>query len=305
MSRMTIQLFGLMGVAIGVVAAEPQYRWRAADDCLALISGEQVLWQLNFRIGEGKPFFHPLTTKDGTVLTAARPEDHPWHFGLWWSWKYINDLNYWEEERRTGRSPGVTEVVSVQPLAKADHSARVAMDLSYHPSGKPAILKEKRVLWITAPDARGNYSIVWDSTFTACAEALKFDRTPPAKGAGGYAGLGLRFSAGTRGWTFAGSEGKVGAKDIYGTQGAWVDFQRGHGVAVLDHPQNPRHPTLWYPNEKHPFLCAAFLFKEPYELAAGKTLRLRYLVLVHSEPLSKDALQQKWLSFSRTTPNDS
>ena len=266
MSRMTIQLFGLMGVAIGVVAAEPQYRWRAADDCLALISGEQVLWQLNFRIGEGKPFFHPLTTKDGTVLTAARPEDHPWHFGLWWSWKYINDLNYWEEERRTGRSPGVTEVVSVQPLAKADHSARVAMDLSYHPSGKPAILKEKRVLWITAPDARGNYSIVWDSTFTACAEALKFDRTPPAKGAGGYAGLGLRFSAGTRGWTFAGSEGKVGAKDIYGTQGPGWIFRGGMVSPFLTIRRTPDIQPCGTPTRNIRFFVPPFCSRSPMSL---------------------------------------
>ena len=29
-------------------------------------------------------------------MTADRPPDHIWHHGLWFSWKFINKVNYWE-----------------------------------------------------------------------------------------------------------------------------------------------------------------------------------------------------------------
>jgi hypothetical protein len=303
---MKARFFALLGiaVAVGANAAEPQYEWRQTNGCLALASDGRTLWQLNFKPGEDKPFFHPLGLADGTVLTAARPADHRWHLGLWWSWKYINGLNYWEEDKATGRSEGRTELVSVKPTPNADYSARVEMSLSYHPPNKPAVLTEKRVLLISAPDAKGNYSIDWDSAFTAGAEDLTFERTPPRNWAGGYAGLGLRFSPEARRWTFTSSEGTVGATNIYGNSARWVDFSDGHGVTVFDHPQNLRHPTPWYPNQNHPFICPAFLFKEPYLLAAGKTLRLRYRILMHAEPVGKEVLQKYWKDFASMLPQN-
>ena len=64
------------------------------------------MWQLSFDPAKGKPFFHPVSVNGGTSLTNFRPEDHPWHYGLWFSWKLINGANYWEENRETGRAQG-------------------------------------------------------------------------------------------------------------------------------------------------------------------------------------------------------
>ena len=284
-------------MAVGAMAAEPQYQWRRTDSSLALAAGDRVVWQLTFNKEEGKPYFHPLSLADGTVLTALRPADHPWHRGLWWSWKYINGINYWEEDK-AGQSQGRTELDGVRVESNADYSARVEMELSYHPSGKPAVLTEKRVLSVSAPDARGNYSIDWESAFTAGAENLKLDRTPPQNWAGGYAGLGLRLAAATKRWTFTSSEGAAGATNIYGQRARWLDFSGRGGVTLFDSPQNPRHPTAWYPNSSMPWCTPAFLFHEPYELAAGAILNLRYRVLVHSEPMDQAAIDRQWASFT-------
>ena len=54
------------------------------------------------------------------------------------------------------------------------------------------------------------------------------------------------------------------------------------GVAILDHPANPRHPTPWYTGSgAGNFLNAALLFHEPMTLGAGAALTLHYRVLVH------------------------
>jgi hypothetical protein len=55
------------------------------------------------------------------------------------------------------------------------------------------------------------------------------------------------------------------------------------GLAMLDHPDNPRYPTPWYAGGAGSgnFLNAALLFHEPMTLPAGETLTLRYRVLIH------------------------
>jgi hypothetical protein len=49
-----------------------------------------------------------------------------------------------------------------------------------------------------------------------------------------------------------------------------------------------------------PWLTPAFLFHEPFTLEAGKTLRLRYRVLVHSEPLDARALESQWKNYANS-----
>ena len=193
-------------------ARDSTFAWQQTEKSLALLNSGAVVWQLNFADREGKPYFHPLRLPDGTETTALRPADHPWHLGLWWSWKFINGVNYWECDPKTGKSEGTTEVTRKQITTHPDNSARVEFGLSYHPPQQAPLMTEKRVLLIAAPDAQGNYWIDWQSTFTAGDKEVKLDRTPPSghaggAGWGGYAGLSLRFAAAAKQWTFAGSSG--------------------------------------------------------------------------------------------------
>lgn len=54
----------------------------------------------------GSAFVHPLATPSGFVCTTIQPSDHPHHFGLWWSWKYVEvegkKYNTWEIQQRQG-----------------------------------------------------------------------------------------------------------------------------------------------------------------------------------------------------------
>ncbi|MHC4198509.1 MAG: DUF6807 family protein [Planctomycetota bacterium] len=187
-------------------------------------------------------------------------------------------------------------------------SARIEMDLSYHPPGKPALMTEKCLMELSAPDKTGSYRIDWQSVFTAADVDVKLDRTPikgerGGKGWGGYAGLSLRMAKSTRGWRFVDSEGRMDEKG-HGQKARWMDFfgntasGRAAGVAVFDHPENLRHPSPWYVAKGMPYFSPALLFNKPYTLAAGKSLTLRYRVLVHSGPADRNRLQKEWEAFS-------
>jgi hypothetical protein len=42
-----------------------------------------------------RPYFHPLRTLTGEIVTLYRPHDHVWHKGLAWSLPNVADANFW------------------------------------------------------------------------------------------------------------------------------------------------------------------------------------------------------------------
>jgi len=294
--------------------ATMSYDWRQTDSSVAVLNRGQVVWQVNFDKNEGKPYLHPVGLTDGTVLTCLRPADHRWHRALWFSWKHINGLNYWEEDPKTGLSQGRTEVVDVKVRPHRDRSGDIEMTLSYHPPGEQAVLMEKRLLAVSAPDENGRYHIDWHSTFTAGEKDVLLDRTPipgeeNGKGFGGYAGLSVRMAKATRGWQFTDSEARKD-KEAHGKKARWVDFSgeigegKAAGITIFDHPENLRHPSPWYVEKGMPYFSPAVLFNKPYTLGAGKSLTLRYRVLIHPGRTDRDMLEGEWKTYLKTTDID-
>ena len=173
------------------------------------------------------------------------------------------------------------------------------------PTSKPPVLRESRVLTFSAPRPDGSYAIDWDATFTVGESAITLERTPPSGTSGGYAGLSLRFPKGTTGWKFLTSEGADRAAKGNGKPARWVDFHgplksgATAGIAVFDHPANPRHPTRWYLNEGHPYFSPALIYEDPLTLKPGATLRLRYRVMVHEGPGDKSKLDNEFNDFTK------
>ena len=296
-----------------IAKPKPAYTWRQTDGSLALLNHGRVVWQFNFDKKAGKPYFHPVCLTDGTELTWHRPPDHPWHYGLWFSWKFINGLNYWEEDRQTGLSEGRTEIRRVEVKPGDDYSADVAMELSYRPPGAPAVLMEDRQIAVSAPDDRGVYRIDWSSRFTAGAADVLLDRTPipgekDGQSWGGYAGLSVRLAKSISGWQLADSEGRKGL-EAHGQKARWMDFSgqtaegRAAGIAIFDHPDNLRHPSPGFvivdPKVPFGYFSPALLFNGPYTLPAGKSFTLRYRVLIHPGRADKNLLDGEWKSFSK------
>jgi hypothetical protein len=293
---------------------KPRYDWRQTESSLALLNNESIVWQFNFDQKQGKPYFHPVCLTDGTELTWHRPPDHPWHYGLWFSWKYVNGLNYWEEDPKTGLSQGLTEIKNVEVTPHRDYSARIAMQLSYHPPNQPAVLTESCQIHVSKPDDNGQYRIDWISRFTAGAADVLLDRTPimgekDGQSWGGYAGLSVRVAKNTTGWYLTDSEGR---KDLeaHGKKARWIKFggkvagSIDFSIAVFDHPANLRHPSPGFvimdPKVPFGYFSPALLFDKPYTLPAGESFSLKYRVLIRPGPAEKNMLEAEWKAFSET-----
>lgn len=287
--------------------AGPELDWKQTDHSLSLTRGNQVVWQFNYKREESKPYFHPMTIAGSEVLTDLRPADHPWHRAFWFSWKTINGVLYWEEDPRTGKAPGETELIAVKAIPRDDHSARFELALSYHPPGKPPVLTEKRALEVSPLTKAGGYSIDWQSTFTARDAGVLLDRTPIAgepNGVawGGYAGLSLRLVPGLRSWQFADKSGPV--KDRW-KQAAWMSLGgktkegKQAAIIVLDHPASFRHPAHWYLIQEMPYFSPAVLYPGPYKLPANQSILLKYRILFQAGAVDREAVEKQWREFGK------
>ena len=288
------------------------YHWQKSDSTCALIDGNKIVWQLNFSKSQDKPYFHPLRVQEKN-LTMERPADHGHHRGLWFAWKYINKVNYWEEEP-SGVSRGRSKIINVDLKLSDKFSAEIEFDLDYGPEGDKVVLKEHRILKISAPDKSGSYIIDWSLNFNALEVPLLLDCTPTLKrngvDYGGYAGLGYRGDNNMSNSIFTASNGWTNKDDLtgYGENGDWMDITSNlgnsngpiGGVTIFDHPKNPRHPSpwyIWYGAGKHVFFMPAFLYNEPFELGARQTLNLKYRVYVHANRLDVKKSNQLFKEF--------
>jgi hypothetical protein len=295
------------------LAEKEGLEWMRTDTSIALENNGKIVWQYNHGPEFSKPHFHPLGLADGTPLTWQRPPDHVWHLGLWFSWKFINGLNYWEEDPGTGLSQGRTEVSRIEPESRPDGSATIRLALEYHPPEEPAVLKEERTLQISAPDSEGVYWIDWEARFTAWegGEVL-LDRTPilgepEGKDWGGYAGLSLRLSERFPHWEILNSEGGTGVEGTTANRADWCCYslpensETQASVAIFEAPTNPRHPTTWYtiqrPETPFGFFTPALLYREPMTLAPGEELELRYRILIAPKKLAGMELEERYRRY--------
>lgn len=286
---------------------QPTWQWEQTDKSLTLLNGEnRVLWKLNFDSEQDKPYFHPLRTPKGYNLTLERPKDHPWHRGLWFSWKDINGVNYWEEDPEIGVAEGrsIIKAVSIEKLK--NFSAKIILNISYEEKGVPQI-SEKRVIEISSPQDREEYTIQFHQSFEIL-EDLRLYLEKPAKHGGvewgGYAGLSFRASDSLVNHQFTTSSGWVNSDNItgYGEKERWMDMtakvmgsQEYVGLTIFDSPDNPRFPSpyyVWFAKGEHAFFTPSLLFDGPMDLKKGESLLLNYLVLVHDGKKSNEQLSQ-------------
>lgn len=254
----------------------------------------KVLWNLEIDTPEGRPFFHPLCLPSGRQFTDCRPKDHVWHLGWWFSWKYINKVNYWEpaDEKRKGVAPaGETRLVK-QAVKPAGAGCEVKLELAYGPRGfTSALLVEKRNVEIAPPDAQGGYVITVHHEFTA-AEDCVFDRTPPhgsvasGKWGGGYAGPTLRLTADVA-KAFSrviGSAGGGSSAEVTGVETKMVELsdpESGEGVVFTQLEGTPESRFYVWPDRR--FTNASPVYTDPVTLHKGEVLRLAYRLEVHGK----------------------
>ena len=240
-------------------------------DGVRLVRRGRTIWA--FSTADGKPSVHPLSFPDGNAITASRDADHPWHRGLWFSWKYLNGVNFWETDAY-GESEGEQRIAACD-IRTQGGGATVRMDVQWGPRNEPSrvFLDERREIVFSEPDKDGVYEIRWKARFTA-RETTVVERTPPrtladGRRRGGYAGLSLRLA------DFA----KTFDCETDGRHSVSYRSPQSGQVVRLRIVRAPE-TSFCYHWEDNRFTSLSPVFDEPLTLASGETLELEYIVSV-------------------------
>jgi hypothetical protein len=269
-----------------------------------------------------KPFLHAVRASSGTVVTRGYPlekiagesSDHFWHHGIWYGHGDINGVDFWREftgdpkEDAKFKLPIGRFVMKGKPRLKGGReSGTLSVELDLVRPDKAGLGTIREVFTFRRQGADN----LIDAEVTISADrgtALKMGDTE--EGA-----LGLRFAdefKEDRGAILTNSNGLKGTNQIWGKQARWVDYSttiKGEqvGVSILDHPQNPKHPTYWHARGYG--LCAANPFGEhdfyndktrdgSLTIQAGRTLTFRYRVVFHAGTGDAAQIEQLFNDFA-------
>ena len=272
------------------------------EDGLRLTWNGQAMLDYNFQTGGPRPYWHPLRLLDSPILTMDRPGDHIHHQGMWVAWKSVNGVNFWEEPGPNADPGGFGRIVHKKMLeCSADAQKALFITENAWIEGQDTVhLKETRRTVVHAP--QDDYMVIDVGIQFRPVErnvTLDLKRGEPGKGGLFYSGLTIRFDNAMTPGQLLDADGRTEPADIYGSRSRWCGLAGKHpadgqiyGITILDHPDNPRYPTAWWVrNSKNyaliqPCLC----YYEPYEMAVGDTLELKYRVILHRGHVNQDII---------------
>jgi type 1 glutamine amidotransferase len=308
--KVTIELPPDMRVSVN--PGEKNLNWIQSDTTLILRKDSGKVWQFNFNDRFGKPYFHPLSINN-SILTCASPPDHPWHLGYWFSWKYINGVNYWEyldnfKSEKTGfKSAGITEIVKHEIIKNPDFSAEIHLQLNYHPADSMPILEEFRTIHVSPLLADGSYFIDHENIFSPLVDNVVLDRTPVQQEPGGrtwggYAGLSIRFSEDySSPVVIAPDEKENYKKNDWVYMGFNTLTGNTAGMCIFQNMKFTTPSTSWYVinNPDIPFFyySPAVLYDGKIMLKMGETLHLKYRTWIIQGKTSPENLQSKYNEY--------
>jgi len=200
-----------------------------------------------------RPYCYPVIGPGGVRMTRDWPmkdtpgevHDHPHHRSLWFAHGSVNGLDFWSEQRAFGKTVHDTflEVTSGKKVGVIrERNKWVAADgtvvctdertLRFHEPARPSERLIDFDITLYASNGELTLGDTKEGTMAVrVAETMKL-KSPPGKG------------------HIVNSEG-VRDNETWGKRAAWCDYYgpvdgKTVGIAIFDHPKNPRHPTWWH-----------------------------------------------------------
>lgn len=257
------------------------------SDAVEMRYGRQRLFRYVFQpqtpVDEApRPYFHPVCTLRGVVVTAFQPPDHRWHHGISFTIPDLEGVNFWG---------GPTDLPGQGYQMRANHG-RVAhveweaaggLDEFAHrlhwldPQGALLLHESRRIQSAIIDDAA--WQLDFHTTLSNRAGrplAFKAWRA-------GYGGLFWRGTpAFTQRWLSS------GVTPIMGQRAPRLHYSSASAALILeDQPENPRYPNPWFSrgdDEGYVGACFGLFYEKPYVLGARETLRLRYRLIISDKP---------------------
>ena len=260
-----------------------------------------------------KPYLAPLRSATGKIVTRQYPmekiegesRDHLHHTGLWFSYDDVNGIKFWEN-MDSYKPPNKGKIlVKSAELKTMSGSAVIKGVFDWNdPSGKTLLVEDRTMTFSSKPALR---IIDFDITLKAPAKVVFGDTKEGA--------FAIRLAdplIEKQGGKMVNAEGAQGMKNVWGKRSNWVDYSgtldgEPVGIAIFDHPSNPRHPTYWHARDYglfalNPFGQHAFDESAPeshWAVEAGGALHFRWRVVIHSGDASSAHIGELYKIYAK------
>lgn len=277
--------WALLSLAMSLPAQAPFAFHESGSGSLELTENGKPVFVYNYgmMLKPGVPesrrrstYLHPVYAPDGPVLTDDFPADHYHHRGISWMWPVVTiegrRYNLWEIE-------GIRQRFIRWTARQTDRaSARLGVENGWY-VGERQVLRET-VEILVHPAAANRRQLDFTLRFEAIGAPIDIAGTPDQQK--GYGGLCFRFAP--REETILTTDAGRETKDTNLAPHPWAEIEgrfqgRWAGARIDIDPSHPGFPNGWCLRH-YGFLGVSFPGLEPYTLAPGRPLVLKYRLTV-------------------------
>ena len=244
--------------------------------------------------------------------TPDEEHDHPHHHSLWFGHALVNGHDFWVEQKafgkivhdgfeeiKSGRDVGIIKSRNKWVTPDGDVICTDERTLRIYNTGKPSERLFDFEITIHASNGDLTFGDDKDGVMAVrVAESMKLKRP----GEHGH----IVNSAGVR------------EVEAWGKRAEWCDYYgpvdgKIVGIAIFDHPQNPRHPTWWHVRDYGLFAANPF-GKHHFEnldektagnltVPAGQSITFRYRFYLHEGDEKQAEVAKKYQEYAGTKEN--
>jgi hypothetical protein len=248
-----------------------------------------------------RPFLFPMVGPSGKSLTRmGHPRDangHSHHNSVWVTHHDVGGVAFWND---AASSKGRIVHRRVVQYEDADDQAIIESINAWQDDAGKVLLEEHRAMRFMPQDG-GQWLLLLDLAFSAPRDAVTLGKTNF-----GMIGVRMAKTIGVHdgGGTIRNSEGGVNEAGVHEKAARWCDYSgpitknAREGITLLDHPNNPNHPTVFHVRDDG-WMGAAVTFAEPRTIEPGTPLKLRYGLWVHAGVPTASAIDDQFAQFAK------
>jgi len=248
-----------------------------------------------------RPFLYPILGPAGRSLTRmGHPHDpatHSHHNSVWIAHQNVGGVSFWED---SGDSR--IQCDRVLEYEDGDTRAHLLAENSWRQGnpGRVLMLERRRIEIRTL--GKDQWLVLIDLQLRPPGkEPLTLGQTP-------FGMIGVRMAktigVSDGGGRILNSQGQRNEQQVFRQPARWVDYsgpvtnRQTGGIALLDHPQNPGHPTPFHVRNDG-WMGACLTLNGPLVIPPQQPLRLRWGLWVHAGVPDRKAIDAQWQAFAQ------
>src|SRR6266540_2757805 len=246
----------------------------------------------------------------GAGVKISEEPDQPHHRSLWYCHGAVNGVDFWSESPKAGK---ILHDKFLEVKGGADSGVIRSANRWVGPDGQVVITDERTFRVYARPNSERLFD--FEVTLKAADREVVLGDTKEGS-------MAIRINEAMRLSHGKGKSGQghivqgTGVRDdnTWGQRADWCDYSapldgKVVGIAIFDHPSNPRHPTWWHVRDyglfaANPFGVHDFEKKEPGTgnliIAPGKSVTFKYRFYLHEGDNTQSKVAERYKEYAGT-----